>query len=312
MTIEGDELPKVARLFNTQLGHIRTSAQGPLVLVGLNDERYTVEFVSGRIAMHIRTDEPVEFEDHPEWIESHQLPDHHTLICDYSPYHTEVLYLLVDVWRRLRSSDHPDILAELKNALRLLKHRWDTQKEPIGVEKQKGYIGELEAIRSLLDAKKGEAIRGWDHTSHAAHDIEAGAWHIEAKAKSRSSTEVKVSFQKQLEYSDERDLYLSVTDISATMEEGAGLTLAAYVDQLLNEFRSENIEGTEDLESKIACLGITEGLFKTRFSIGETVYYEVPEGSSPDLMARMETPEGTRFSNYKLDLGTLEPIEDLN
>ena len=133
-------------------------------------------------------------------------------------------------------------------AFRFFKNRWTVEGEPKTDEQQRGFIGELIALMWVIQNKGEEHIRYWDASGHAANDIEAPEFHVEAKAKTPTAQKVQISFQEQLQLPDNKELYLAVTNVR--LNHDSGLTLPEIRDNVLAGLEDSGVS-TESLKTKI-------------------------------------------------------------
>ena len=302
MSLEGFE--NAVNLINLQLARVRRPEVGKVNITPFDSNHFSI--AEQHDEYYIFIDSENEVTKYPSWMRCHREGTLTQLSCNSTKYLPEVLYLLSHCWRKLNASeDELDVI--VIDALQHLKSRWNGLSEPMSEENQRGLIGELEALRKAALVYGIEAIKGWDATSHSLQDISTPEWLIEAKSKSQNSTKVRISSFEQLKVNDSRPLYLSVTEIE---RRSTGITLPEYCNSLLMDMRSSKIDGIEFLESLLDSIGSkTEDLFKTKFEVGETKFFLIERNSSPDLMGRIELPDGCSCGPYDLELEQFEPCE---
>ena len=255
--------------------------------------------------LHLRMKTRLEVSKCPTWLKRTRIDEMNTIefVCDYQTYLPEILYLLCHCWREKELPSQSNIDEIFVNALAMLKKRWEGEGDPFTPEQQMGLIGELASICLLCNSGYTSAVDGWDSTGHALRDIQTEAWNVESKAKGATSMRVQISSFSQLEADGMVPTFLSVTDVSLNPK---GETLPEFCRKVIDQIDSIDAIAAAQLRTKAETKGcLTKRLFRTKFKIGDTEIYDVPQGSSPDVMAKISLPIGVACGGYSMDLSEL-------
>ena len=293
-----------------QLENIREEGTGRAMISPIANRNFLIEYHQEMlriICLNFEEDLLV-----PEWMnlvrEGYEL----TISCNAHEYTNEISYLVVHIWRenRIENAKPPEerknIVTIIYEAFDHLRMRWSRIREPKSIKEQKGLIGELEALRWAILEFDEYIIDGWDASGHALHDITTENYDIEAKTKSPNFNNVKISSLEQLGFSDEKDLYLHVTDVT---ENDAGQTLPDYRVQLLQDLQERGVQRIRAIEILIDSWGLNEAIypyFTSRFIVGESRQFPILDTHSCNIVANLELPDGVELGGYKLDIRTFE------
>jgi hypothetical protein len=260
----------------------------------------------------------------PSWITFETESDKFRIIADANPYAPELAFFLTEVWKEMKLDDSTLLEHHVGSALELIEGRWKLTGEPLNKPNQRGLIGEIEAIMHSFDIKGDEAVEGWDHTSHALHDLKGDGWAIEAKSIGESSDSVSISSLNQLKWNKGVNLILSVTTVSEDQTED-GKTLPEYIDNRVGILKSKNADSASKLLLKLQAIGfnqVTRSRYTSTWKIpsdDDTCFYSIEEDSPTNWWSNKEVkpqmPEEIIVSKYRLDLSTkvfeATPLKDI-
>ena len=302
--IEQDE---AIQTFKQQLQNIRSNEGKWIVIAPLLIETFRISFKDNHIVLKI---ENIETEpESPEWMETTFDSSTFVIECEAEKYQIEILYLVMHIWRELKRKPSSVVNDVLSESFKLLKFRWSTSGEPKTDEEQRGFIGELLALVWVIEEKGEHYIVNWDASGHNPNDIQADTFHVEAKAKTKTSSTVKISFKEQLKTHDDKTVYLSVTDVNGSAKKGE--TLPEIRDKIISKLTEAGVSAISDLEGKIESWGLTsaaiEEKFTSKYKIGKTRIYEIQEAHGCAQFADSSLPEGVKLeSGYTLFLSSVE------
>lgn len=179
-------------------------------------------------------------------------------------------------------------------------------------EEQKGLIGELHVLRTILLARLSarDALTAWVGPLGAAKDFEIGTLCIEAKARrGTSNPHVMISSELQLDPGGCSSLYLHVTDV-AREPAGAenGRTLHEHVAEVIAAIGGPDAPASDRLEQLLLAAGYRpdDDYSDCRWSIGETRIFTVGE-EFPRITAS-ELVQGVTEVRYSVALSACEPF----
>jgi hypothetical protein len=259
---------------------------------------------------------------YPSWITFETESDKFRIIADANPYAPEIAFFITEVWKAVKADNSILLEHHIEKALTLIERRWKLTGEPIDRNNQRGLIGEVEAIMHTFDIKGDKAVEGWDHTSHAVHDIKGDGWAVEAKSIGESSDSVSISSLNQLKWNKSVDLVLSVTTVKSHKD---GDTLPEYIDNRVDILKSKNADSASKLLLKLQAIGLNEAS-RRRFSStwkipskDDTCFYCIEEDSPTNWWSNKEVkpqmPEEILVGKYRLDLSSkvfeATPLKDI-
>lgn len=248
----------------------------------------------------------------PDWMTLERDERQLSIRCSEIEYKSEIIYFVMHIWRTYKIElekpvfEQQDLSEIIRDAFRLLHLRWSGVREPRTVNEQKGLIGELEALRNAINVFGEDVIGGWDASGHAHHDITTPLFDIEAKSKSPQSNFVTISSLDQLQLNDDKDLYLSISNVAVNQN---GLTLPAYKEDYLQGLEDAGVQRIRAVEILIESWGLTEGIsdmFHTRFDIGDTDMIQIQPEHPCNTLPNLEIPDGVELGGYRLDIRTFE------
>ena len=304
MTYSLIEQDTATEVFLKQLENIRSNPGTMVVVAPLTITTFTIGFQDGNILLSITEleDEP----DSPSWMDSTFTAGTFAISCDTAQYQSEILYLVMHIWRRMKLDSAGDISEILLSSFRFLKERWSTENEPKSLEEQKGLIGELMALLWVYDEHGEEFLRYWDASGHAPNDIETPEFHVEAKSKMKKANTVKVSFKKQLSIPEDKKLFLAVTDANVSQKAEAK-TLPEIKEELLQQLKDMGCGKVTEVKNAIESWGLSDVIgekFSTTFLVGDTTIYEVLAEHSCAVYGEMDLPLGIKTESYDLELSS--------
>jgi len=300
------EQDEAIQTFKQQLQNIRSNEGKWIVIAPLLIETFRISFKDNRIMLEI---ENIETEpDSPEWMKTTFDSNTFVIECEAEKYQIEILYLVMHIWRELRRKPSSIVNDVLSESFKSLKFRWSATGEPKTDEEQRGFIGELLALVWVIEEKGEHYIPNWDASGHNRNDIQADTFHVEAKAKSKTSPTVKISFKEQLKTHDDKTVYLSVTDVNGSAKKGE--TLPQIRDKVISKLTEAGVSAISDLEGKIESWGLTtaiEDKFTSKYKISKTRTYEIKDEHGCAQFADSSLPEGvTLESGYTLSLSSIK------
>ena len=308
MTYTLAELDDAIEVFKQQLENIRDDEGTSVVIAPLLLDNFKIHYQDGKLILEVSglESEP----DSPEWMTTEFEGDLFTFRCDANRYQIEILYLIIHIWRETKTRADTDVTEILVEAFRFFKNRWTVEGEPKTDEHQRGFIGELIALMWVIQNKGEENIRYWDASGHAANDIEAPEFHVEAKAKTPTAQKVQISFQEQLQVPDNKDLYLAVTNVR--LNNDSGLTLPEIRDNVLTGLEDSGVS-TESLKTKIESWGLSSAIeekFTSKFVVGKSTIYPILADDGCAEYADWTAPTGVEIvSGFNLILSELKSTD---
>jgi hypothetical protein len=198
----------------------------------------------------------------------------------------ELVYLL---WKSYEDSIkdpsqpyHNSVSSQLKT----LSKVWKGEGEPLGIEVQRGLLGEIFSLVEIAKVKKNEAIESWDEKCTNPVDFTHADWGVEAKAKTPASSSVEISSQEQLTHKG-NPLILSVVDISKDKE---GKSLPQLIQSQLVVLKGMGIDKVQvqELHKMIDdnyLVFAYESSFSSKWKIGDIVFYDIPATSVPSVFS---------------------------
>ena len=306
MTYTLTEQDQAIQTFKQQLENIRSSVGKWKVIAPLLIDTFTISFKENNILVKI---ENIDIEpDSPGWMETTFNSNTFIIECEAEKYQIEILYLVMHIWRELKRKPSSIVNEVLSNSFKSLKYRWTASGEPKNDEEQRGFIGELLALVWVIQEKGEHYAANWDDSGHAANDIEADTFNVEAKAKIKTSSTVKISFQEQLKTHDDKTVYLSVTDVNGSRDKGE--TLPQIRDNILKKLIDSGVGIISDIKDKIESWGLTtaiEDKFTSKYKISKTRIYEIKDEHGCAQFADSSLPEGIKLeSGYTLSLSSIK------
>ena len=181
----------------------------------------------------------------------------------------------------------------------------------LSLEEQKGIIGELIVLRTLLlrHLPAMDAVGTWHGPLGAPKDFEVGRICIEAKARRGAATPyVAISSEHQLDRSSVEGLYIYVAELaqdhSGTNE---GFTLTGAAERCRTELGLIDLGAVEAFEALLAATGFdwSDDYSDIRWLEGRHHIYGVTDGF-PAITADM-CHAGVRRVKYSIDLVECEP-----
>ncbi|GAB5436843.1 PD-(D/E)XK motif protein [Falsiruegeria mediterranea] len=178
----------------------------------------------------------------------------------------------------------------------------------LSVEEQRGLVGELSVLRSLVDAIGPDAaIEGWTGPSGSSKDFELGSTCIEVKAKrSAAKPYVRISSEDQLSDVPGARLFLHVADVASAIKP-KGRTLHDHVkdtEQLL--VSAGDAFGTWEAAIMATGYDKSHDYEDRRWDLVGAKNFEVLNG-----FPRLNTPlpYGVTAASYSISLDACEPFE---
>jgi hypothetical protein len=250
----------------------------------------------------------------PIWMTFERDSEDFSINMDCKNYLPEALFLILEVWESKNSEGELSLSAHLEDALNKLATRWKGSNEPLSEERQRGLIGELEAILYSHKIVKNEAIKAWDPESKALHDLTSDQWSIEAKSIGTSGKSVMVSRHDQLKWDPDRRLVLSVTKLKQPID---GKIFPEIVEELLRKIKDVNSDDAEELKQIMATIGYNDAIrnrFIMKWEIIETCFYLI-EKETPAFPCKYvkNFPKEVFAIKYSLNISKFKakPLEDI-
>lgn len=270
-----------------------------------------IEYDKGKKSFNLifNTSSDLSKSKHPSWLEvSGNIPK---FVLQFPiAYSNEMVLLLLYLMSEDSKSSDIDSKSDkvFKDWCKLMGAR-----EPIAIKEQKGILGELQSLIPAI-SKYGElAVIGWDRTNLRDIQITDGhgkdILHIESKAHSPSSNDVKISERNQLEYLvDKPIVVLSVTEIQMTLN---GQTLPEYLENIIVSIAKSDAKSANLLKNHNTVKHIldTKDRFRTKFQIIDTQFYKIENGDPCDKIAKMIMPDDTDFRAWTLIVNP-SPLSD--
>ena len=307
-TVEEQDL--AVNAFIQQLENIRTDDVDIAVISPIANANFLIQYVEQDLIIVCRN---FPFDVNvPDWMILERNDRQLSIRCPEIEYKSEILYFVLHIWRTYKIELEKPILEQktlpviIREAFGLLHLRWSGVREPRTVNEQKGLIGELEALRSAILEFGEDVIGGWDASGHANHDITMPLFDIEAKSKSPQSNFVTISSLNQLQLNNDKDLYLSITNVAVNQN---GITLPAFKEDYLQGLEDAGVQRIRAVEILIESWGLTEGIsdmFHTRFDIGDTDMIQIQPEHPCNTLPNLEIPDGVELGGYRLDIRTFE------
>lgn len=247
---------------------------------------------------------------YPDWVTFEKDSDQFRIIAKANPYSPEIAFLLIEVWKGLKTDPTTSLEHQIESSLSLIEKRWKLNGEPLDKRAQRGLIGEVEAVIHAYSVKGVQAVEGWDHTSHAKHDITGDGWAIEAKSRGVDADVVTISSLNQLKWDVGVDLVLSVTTV---VNDQDGLTFPEYIDARVEELSNVDADAAAKFLLKLQTCGYNEATrhrFKSKWDLPDeesTEFYLIGEDSPTNWWSASvvpEMPDEILVKNYKLDISS--------
>jgi len=242
-------------------------------------------------------------ERYPNWMTIDWDDEVFSIIMSARDHVYEGVGLIYEIWKENSGENQNHIQRILSRALENLQNRWRGHGEPISIKKQKGLIGEFEALLEAYSMKGREAILAWDEEGRALHDLDGGSWRIEAKTASSDSGSVSISYPGQVYFSSNIISILSVTRINQSDE---GEKFSFFVNNMLNTIRERNPDDYHTLNLKIMSLGwnqATSSLFNSKFILGDSRLILITE-DMPVITSEQVQEFGELITSVKYNLIT--------
>ena len=247
---------------------------------------------------------------YPDWVTFEKDSDQFRIIAKANPYAPEIAFLLIEVWKGLKTDPTTSLEHQIESSLSLIEKRWKLNGEPLDKRAQRGLIGEVEAVLHAYAVKGVKAVDGWDHTSHAKHDIAGDGWAIEAKSRGADADIVKISSLNQLKWNVGVDLVLSVTTV---VNDQDGLTFPEYIDARVEELSNIDADAAAKFLLKLQTCGYNEATrhrFKSKWGLPDeesTEFFLIGEDSPTNWWSTTvvpEMPDEILIKDYKLDISS--------
>ena len=199
-----------------------------------------------------------------------------------------------------------------RRACLLRLERWSSFLRPsherLSPERQKGLIAELLLLeRDILSIYDGKtALDGWTGPENGPRDFAYGQTFVEVKSKrSSANPNVIISSENQLNFSDTERLFLFVCELnSAPEDDDTSFSINDVVRRVKAALGSPLMAA--QLEAKLGHAGYfdEDDYSATRWTLGETEYYEVVPGF-PRIDSKSCVP-GVHRVTYQVDLDYCE------
>jgi hypothetical protein len=170
-------------------------------------------------------------------------------------------------------------------------------------EEQKGLIGELLVLETyfLPVIHAGKAVEAWKGPSGGAKDFVMGSFAVESKACNSASMEVTITSVAQLDASTAPFVYLHVTALDPSNEDG--FTVSEVVNRVRALLSGSDPAVSYHFEARLAAAGYRDedDYSQSRWRGGERAIFSVTD-SFPRLTPAT-VPAGITRVVYDLDLG---------
>jgi len=199
----------------------------------------------------------------------------------------ELVYLLWKSYEDSLKDPSQPYQNSVSSQLKALSKVWKGEGEPLGLEVQRGLLGEIYSLIEIAKLKKNEAIESWDETCTNPVDFTHDDWGVEAKAKTPTSESVKISSQEQLTHKG-NPLILSVVDISTDKEKGKTLPqliqsqLVVLEGMGIDKYQVQTVRKMIDDNYLVFAY---ESSFTSKWKIGDIVFYDIPATSDPSTFS---------------------------
>lgn len=150
---------------------------------------------------------------------------------------------------------------------------WNRIRGPLSLEAQRGLIGELLCLKSLLESRGTDSIRNWVGPNRGAQDFVGENWRIEVKTVGTKVARPKISSLDQLLPSDDYSLHL----VLVAIKRGVDFSL----NQLVEEIRSF-LKGNETFEELLFQAGYYSkhiDHYGQKYDLVEKTYCEINNDS---------------------------------
>lgn len=178
----------------------------------------------------------------------------------------------------------------------------------LGVEEQRGLVGELQLLGLLCDRiGVRAAIESWKGPEGAAKDFELFLQCVEVKARRGAARPyVQISSEDQLADVDAADVFLRVYEVDAAVRP-EGHTLTDHVKQIDEAFKMGDLEAYQMWETALAAVGFDwdHDYSDRRWSVGKVSTFLV-EGEFPRLPTPV--PNGVINVKFAVSLEACQPF----
>lgn len=272
---------------------------------GLGDDRLLIKKVESTYQLWIGLNDPIPEWYRPEWIDIRTLESAQILTFSHVRY-TELEYLV----RKLLEGFNPteDAVTQFLRTLHSQNEIWNLGREPLGLMRQRGLVGEISNLLYFLENGAPPTILAhWDISSSARIDVEIpGILHLELKSTASNSNTIEVSSVDQLKIQQTIPLFVGAVCVER-VDEG-GKNLAQIVQFFLRNVK--DLAGAEiairleaQLDAFYSIISLSR-YFTTKWIASDQRVYEV-EVDSPSNILSDVIPEGVDISSYSLELETL-------
>ena len=312
MKLTSDQLREIGKTINNQFVNLKSD--GTEVNVTLFDtDKFRISSFSDHYTLKLIGIDDIGIKSWPSWIEAEVDVD--TAITIPHKRTAELEFLLRKSYEDYSADKSQSPEDSLISQLRIQVKVWRMGGEFMDGDSQRGLIGEIMAVsRATSVLGNDDAIMGWDETSRDLVDITNGKeWGIESKSRSATSKTVRVSSSAQLVRGDPI-LVLAVTEVKADKKSGRTLPEIAeeQLETISDSVPSANTEEFRKKMDKIHQVFSMREYFQSKWTVGETEFYEIEIDSTPDSFGK-SIPTGVSISGYSLRLDVLSPssFEDI-
>ncbi len=120
---------------------------------------------------------------------------------------------------------------------------WSRVRGPMGLESQRGLVGELICLRDMIGALGTDSLSNWQGPNRTAQDFVSEEWRVEVKTVGTRVARPRISSFDQLLPSDDYSLHLLLVSI----KNGEELSLIGLVDSLRAIFTGKEKQDFEHL-----------------------------------------------------------------
>ena len=199
------------------------------------------------------------------------------------------------------------LFASLNDALRV----WSATGEPMTQQEQIGLIGELNAIRSMLNQFDPEKlIQGWDETSRRQIDIVFDEIQIECKTVGQGGSFVESSSLDQF-VTDRYPILLTITEVSTSTELQ---TLPEIVQSMLDEIGimstlNHSLSLTNKINSRYPLLLNHREYYHSKWQVGN-FSLKIVNGDSTPASFPLTVPSDVQLNKFRFEFTELEDFEN--
>ena len=312
MKLTSDQLRKIGKAINDQFVNLKSDGSEVNVTL-FKFDNFRISSSSSSYTLRLIGINDTGISSWPSWIEAEVDVD--TAITIPHKRTAELEFLLRKSYEDYSADESQPPEDSLISQLRIQVAVWRLSGEFMDSDSQRGLIGEIMAVsRATRVLGNDDAILGWDETSRDLVDITNGKeWGIESKSRSAISKTVRVSSAAQL-VRDDPMLVLAVTEVKADKKSGRTLPEIAeeQLEAISDSVPSANTEEFRKKMDKIHQVFSMRDYFQSKWTVGETEFYEIQVGSTPDSFGK-SLPNGVSISGYSLRLDVLSPssLEDI-